>query len=744
MDRELSPRPVVEPKSSGTNPNADEKRVDEPKIGERHPRTAESKTGAGKSLPTPLSALKAKKREIASSIPVINHAASAIAAPSSLSTDTSPPHGKMNGDSTQFNGDSMVSGDILIQTEMSGNSATEVTISQTSNTTNGDNVNIHTEVTTDTPMASTTIQFDTPAHQTIGAIESPQTPPPTRPHLDHHLSLDGRTDIISHFMREEYRKIADLTDDEVYEACIKAGIVNPMQTHGNVHFTQKVEHIAGEKLRDQLADFNTFTQYLKQPNKKTLHLGDGIVKSDLVELWVGEEKVEMKRKRTTGLGTPDDGVYKWVYWRDGAGVVRTSVAKGGNAVVKTFRAMRWPKKYQRWRVFSFNGRDAHTPWERHNYANRLQKSSPSLSSTNSTFATLEKPGAKENSITPSTTKIVETKTFYGTEENFTCTLLRVETIEALRLYCEGDYYGFMDMIHAHKSLITMDIRHNLNRGPIFSGAMVGYALNILVQASLRQFIPQETLACVRDIMYHYLANRNLKARSHFGILKWRADAFDTAHFNARNHFSDEFSDGFFSECQEVIRCGYGDTQEERCKSGAAVSAILYTASLAAMDAADSDNALYAQNLVSAVGVIANAANSLIMAAPVPGASMITSNLLGPLSAEIKQKIQNRYTKGALRGCVVKSFRETYVLGALRGERISGMRHRHENEYERMVGDERTKFLDMLKKRRGMGRKYIDVARMYVSALGEEWPSIAAIDEETYASLTKITVAVSHK
>jgi hypothetical protein len=73
-----------------------------------------------------------------------------------------------------------------------------------------------------------------------------------------------------------------------------------------------------------------------------------------------------------------------------------------------------------------------------------------------------------------------------------------------------------------------------------------------------------------------------------------------------------------------------------------------------------------------------------------------------------------------------------------------MRHRHENEYEKLVGDERTKFLDMLKKRRGMGRKYIEVARMYVSALGEEWPSIDAIDEETYASLTKITVAVSHK
>lgn len=633
----------------------------------------------------------------------------------------------MNVGSVQFENTSIstgingtVNGDVLIQAETSFNNGTDITISQTSN--NGDTVKVHTEVTTETPLTST-IKFDTPAGQS-------RDPPPSR-----HVSLDGRTDIMSNFLRDEYEKIRNLTDEEVCDACVKAGIIHPIETHGDIHVSQK--GIDRAKLQGQLADFNAFTKFMQQPNKKTLHLGDGIVTTDSMELWVAEEKISMKKRRTTGLMATDDGVYKWVYWRDGAGVVRSSVPKDGNAVVKTFRAMRWPKRFQRWRVFSFHGRDAHTPWERHTYVNSLG-SSPASSSTLVSIEKHEQPPEQKPE------KLVETKSFFGLEENISCTLLRVETIEALKRYCQGDYYGFMDLVHTHKSLITMDIRHNLNRGPIFSGAMVGYALNILVKASLAEFIPQETLAFVRDIMFHYLANRNLKARSEWGIKEWRADAFDTAHFNARNHFSDEFSDGFFSECQEVIRSGYGDTQEERCKSGAAVAAMLYTACLAAMDAADSDNARYAQNLVSAVGVITNAANSLIMAAPIPGASVITSNLLEPLSGEIKQKIQNRYKRGALRACVVKNFRETYVLGALRGERISGMRHRHENEYEKMVGDERTKFLDTLKRRRVLGRKYIDVARMYVSALGEEWPLIDAIDEETYASLTQITVALTRK
>jgi hypothetical protein len=500
-----------------------------------------------------------------------------------------------------------------------------------------------------------------------------------------------------------------------------------------------VEH---EKLRDELADFNAFTKFMQRRDKTVLQLGDGIVKGGM-ELWIGEDQVNIKRKRTTGLASADDGAYKWVYWKDGSGVVRTAIRKEGSAVVKTLRAMRWPKRRQRWRVFSIHDRDAHAPWERNPYINRLQVQKEKLDdpSTDPTSVDIEKSFARisQSPIPPSPTtgtNIVQRKIFWGTEENLVCSLLRVETIDALYLYCTGDYDGFMKKVHTHKSLITQDFIHNLNRGPIFSGAMVGYALETLVKSSLKEFIPQETLAYVRDIMFHYLANRNLKPESDWGQLKWRASAFDTSHFNARNHFSEEFSDGFFSECQNVICCGYGDTQEERCKSGAAVSALLYTACLAAMDKADADNAKEAQSLCSAVGVIANAANSLIMAAPIPGASMVSSNLLAPLSNMIKDKIQNQYTKGALRSVVVRNFRDTYVLGALRGERISGMRHRHENEAVNMPPAEKAKFMEMMKKRRQMGRRYISFCMMYVSALGEEWPSIAAVDEETYSVLTK--------
>src|SRR2546423_1426432 len=370
-------------------------------------------------------------------------------------------------------------------------------------------------------------------------IESPQTPPPEHPHLAHHFSLDGRTDMFSNFLREEYTTIAELTDDEVFQASLGAGIINTVSELGrkfSLHEFGRVEH---EKLRDELADFNAFTRFMLHHDKKVLHLGDGIVEGDM-ELWIGEDKVNIKRKRTTGLVSADDGAYKWVYWKDGSGVVRTAIRKEGSAVVKTFRAMRWPKRLQRWRVFSFHDRDAQAPWDRNPYINRLQKEKSAAPSNGPPDIGLEKSGAiiSESPITTTPTiNTVQRKIFWGTEENLVCSLLRVETIDALALYSVGDYYGFMDRVHTYKSLITQDLIHNLNRGPIFSGAMVGYALENLVKSSLKEFIPQETLAYVRDIMFHYLANRNLKPESDWGQLKWRASAFDTSHFNARNHFS---------------------------------------------------------------------------------------------------------------------------------------------------------------------------------------------------------------
>ena len=237
-------------------------------------------------------------------------------------------------------------------------------------------------------------------------------------------------------------------------------------------------------------------------------------------------------------------------------------------------------------------------------------------------------------------------------------------------------------------------------------------------------------------MYHYLANRNLHATSEWGSLKWRAEAFDTANFNAMNYLSDEFCDGFFAECEDVIRVGYGNTVEERCRSGAVVMALLYTASCAAMDVADGDNAAYAQNLVRSVGVVCSAAEALVLASPIAIAGNLTSYLLQPLAGQIEQKIQNRYSQGALRRCVVNVFRDTYIVGALRGERISGMGRKFEGDLEGLLGDEKVKFLELMKKRRELGRKFVGMAQMYVTAIGEEWPSIDIIDEEIYESLTR--------
>jgi hypothetical protein len=261
--------------------------------------------------------------------------------------------------------------------------------------------------------------------------------------------------------------------------------------------------------------------------------------------------------------------------------------------------------------------------------------------------------------------------------------------------------------------------------------MVGYALEHLVKASLTEYIPHETFQYVRDIMYHYLANRNL----HPSIRgKWQAIAFDTTDFNAMNYMSNDFCDGFFAECQDVIRVGYGDTVEQRCRSGAIVMALLYSASIAAMDVADKDNAVYAQNLCRSVGVIFNVAESLVLASPIPQASIINTTLLEPFAGLIRKKIHDRYVDGALRKCVVDVFRDMYIVGALRGERISGMRRRHERDLHGLLGDEKIKFQQLMKKRRELGRKFVDMAQMYVSSIGEEWPVVAAIDEDIFESL----------
>jgi hypothetical protein len=142
--------------------------------------------------------------------------------------------------------------------------------------------------------------------------------------------------------------------------------------------------------------------------------------------------------------------------------------------------------------------------------NQLSRST--TNATDSYAKVTKKVGDSEKDVPP---PAPESKSFVGSRR-IERVLLRVETIEALKLYCYQDYAGFMSMIHSRKSIITTDILNNLNRGPIFAGGMVGIALAVVVQKSLQEFIAQTTLICARDTIYHYLANRNLTLNKEIG------------------------------------------------------------------------------------------------------------------------------------------------------------------------------------------------------------------------------------
>lgn len=551
-------------------------------------------------------------------------------------------------------------------------------------------------------------------------IEPSHPPPPTRqttqaPSVGHHPA------------QHIARKLAHLTDEQVYKACTAAGIVKHPgdEPPRGTHLAARVHH---DSLREQFDDFDAFTKYMNDPFKRPPGLDRGLPKAGLFQLRVSQEKVHIKQD-SKSWDEDRQGSFRWVYFRDAAGVIRSSIAKDGTGIVKTVRTIRWPSRWDRWSAFSFNGRDAHKPWERHRFVNQLQLR---IESANSSTDVLEKPGSHHPQRHVAEPQSV---IYTGAHENSKCTLLRVETVHALKVYCQGDYPTFLSLLHTHKTLITQDIKANLNRGPIYNAAMVTQALSAVVKASLEEYIPQTTMAYVRDIMFHFLANRDLVLEDRFNGAKWSPRAFDTSDFNAASHISTEFHGGFFREVIEIIRQGYGPTIETRIKSGAAVCAVLYTASLMAMDVADEDNALYAQDLVRAVGIVFNAANSLVLASPIAQASMITSNLLIPMASQIKDKINNRYRRGALRESVVKWFRDTYVVGAIRGERIPGIRFRREDEVADLPDVEKGQFLNMMKRRRALGRKFEKMTHMYVNALGEQWPCIEFVDEETYASLS---------
>lgn len=725
--------------------------------------------------------------------------------------------------------------------------------------------------------------------------------------------LNDRTDPPGRCLRHHHQAVSRLSDDDAIAASIRTGIIPPHNITSSIK--QKLDPSENTHIREQLADFNAFSQFMTPPNLPS-RLDERLPRGELTELWARSDEFQVRRKGSD-LDGGDEGTYRWVFWQDPVGVIRSAVPRKGNAIVKTERATRWRKLLQRWRNFSFYGRDAQRPWERHRYVNQLdpgfyrlhldkhesgnesglqqdsgiqndewldamddaqavcdeERLSHRYSVIGSGFKCLEEPktitdpdvlskmekirqeqnakwmtaetqiagneppfNSRDVFIDPQTLKSIDplkkwsqdshiachseslstndpkdvrcldqnrqvlprnesshsddqkelpghvdgaidensgkaktaqldqlskssvnprprqkeatnhtssahlvkhlhyrsSKTFLGSFENGNCTMLRIQTIQALKLYCERDFMGFMKLIQQHKSIITLDIRNNLGRGMIFSAPMVRIALQNLVEDSLQEYIPMESLSYVRDIIFHYLANRNLRLGGTLSP-RWTPMPIDTKDFNAMNYLSEEYCDGFFQECQDIIRCGYGNTVEERIKSGAAVTAVLYAACLAAMDSADTDNATYAQNLVRSVGVLSTVAGALVMIAPISQALSINYSLIKPLSAEIANKLESRYTSGALRRCVVSTFRDTYVVGALRGERIPGMATRYEGDVSKLGMDEAAGFERLMERRRVLGKKFVELIRMYVNALGEQWPNVNIPNEEADAT-----------
>ena len=412
---------------------------------------------------------------------------------------------------------------------------------------------------------------------------------------------------------EESTKIAQSSDDQVFHASVKAGLTDSPASF--LSSAEKTVRVQDEKLRDHLADFNAFTQSIKVP-PKVLGLGDGLPKENKSELWVGQEKVRInKRKKSKSLrGDDDDGVidYNWVLWKDHAGIVRTAMTPSGTSIVGNFRALKWPKRLQRFLALSFCGRDAHKPFERDLYTRIL--SEPIAGHKNPDNTVFKKSSALLEPKALNAPLRAITKSFVGLKQNSECTILRSETVEALRLYCNHDYTGFLSALKKYGTIITYDIITNINRGPIFSPGMVSEALRCLMQDSLQEFIPQETLLWVKDVLFHYLANRDLRpgrSISSLSILaRWKSKPFGTSGFAASEHVSEEFSDSFYTECQSLIYQGLGDTEGERIKSGAAISAVLFTACLAAMAVADKDNAAYAASTVTIVTLALEAAGAL--------------------------------------------------------------------------------------------------------------------------------------
>jgi hypothetical protein len=232
-------------------------------------------------------------------------------------------------------------------------------------------------------------------------------------------------------------------------------------------------------------DPNPLTQLLEDTSSQTERDRDDKVP----ELWVAGKEIPL-----------GDGVYKWVCWKYGTGAVRTRMGTEGNEIIKRYRAQRWPRRVQRWMAFSFNKRAGHKPWERTRFTNVLS----GIESLDCDIYEKSQSLISEVEISEIPAK---TKVFWGARTNHDCTLLRVESIEALKMYCKHDYDGFMNMVHQYKTVITKDICENIPPGPMFMAGMVKDATQRLAATSRAGLVPDETDNYVRTILHHHLANR---------------------------------------------------------------------------------------------------------------------------------------------------------------------------------------------------------------------------------------------
>jgi hypothetical protein len=382
--------------------------------------------------------------------------------------------------------------------------------------------------------------------------------------------------------------------------------------------------------------------------------------------------------------------------------------------------MRWPTYGQRLMALSFDGRATHKPWERERFANILIGEP-----TN--YDILEKHTSVVSEIEVDEYPFAMSKVFWGLTTNRVFSLLRVETIKALKLYCQQDYEGFMKMIHKYKGLITEDICNNLNRGPIFSSGMVANALDVLVKAS-DQAIPNGTLGYIRDIVYHYLINRNLyPERSPFKKLNWHIGEFNPTHNAAMYYMSGESADGFFLECQSILPDEYGDTVKKCCDSIAALFAVFYTAFLSAMDRAGRENISYAQSIVTSVGVMATSIGRIVGTMPASGSRIIQNGLVTKLQKEVENNSKVRNWEGTLRWCLIENLGDMYLNGALTGERVPGMKYRRAH-ISVLSGAEEEKHDRLMHCREGWGRRFVTITGIYIRSLGERWSYIEGIDE----------------